>query len=115
VIGEAPGAGELVLRVVGVGGEAVHLAGASSQPPECGLLVVAGGREGDQLPIPRPQTVAQEAEVLLRLVAGELVDERQRPAPAVEGVGVRRQDGDPAIAAVAVDEPLGYPKLLAQS
>src|SRR5204863_265479 len=41
--------------------------------------------------------VAEEAEVLLRLVAGELVDERQRPAPAVEGVGVGGEDGDPAV------------------
>jgi hypothetical protein len=54
--------------------------------------------------------VAQQAEVLLRLVPRELVHERQRPAPTVEGVGVGRQHRHPALGLGAVDDALGDPQ-----
>ena len=86
--GEAIGAADLVLRVVARGPEAGDAVGADPDPAEGRVLIVAGRRERDQLTIARAEAVAQEAEVLLRLVAPEFVDQRQRPAPAIEGVGV---------------------------
>lgn len=112
--GELRGADAPVTRVLGISLEAVHFVSARPDLPERRTLVVAGGREGDQPSVAGPETVPEQPEVLLRLVAGELVDQRQRPAPGIQGVGVGGEHRHLAVGALAMDEPLGDPQLLAK-